>query len=111
MVALDGFYGIYADSEQAAEGTDADGGKIYVTVTLDAWEDPMKKVSMHKLSYLEQKDDTAAGRGGKRMWLYAGKAGSARKEGSIRSRSAPALRFLERHLFRPGNRIYEAQDS
>ena len=53
--------------------------KIYVTVTLDAWEDPMKKVSMHKLSYLSKKDDTAAGRGGKRMWLYAGKSGSARK--------------------------------
>ena len=29
--------------------------KIYVTVTLDAWEDPMKKVSMHKLSYLSKK--------------------------------------------------------
>ena len=45
------------------------------------------------------------------MWLYAGKPEVLGKEGSIRFRSAPALRFLERHLFRPGNQIYEAQDS
>ena len=111
VVALDGFTGFTPIQNKLLRELMQTAEKIYVTVTLDAWEDPMKKVSMHKLSYLSKKTIQQHDRGGKRMWLHAGKAGSARKKGSIRFRSAPALRFLERHLFRPGNQIYEAQDS
>lgn len=66
---------------------------------------------MHKLSYLSKKTIQQLAGAAKECGCMLEKPEVLGKEGSIRFRSAPALRFLERHLFRPGNQIYEAQDS
>ena len=111
VVALDGFTGFTPIQNKLLRELMQTAEKIYVTVTLDAWEDPMKKVSMHKLSYLSKKTIQQLAGAAKECGCMLEKPEVLGKEGSIRFRSAPALRFLERHLFRPGNQIYEAQDS
>ena len=111
VVALDGFTGFTPIQNKLLRELMQTAEKIYVTVTLDAWEDPMKKVSMHKLSYLSKKTIQQLAGAAKECGCMLENPEVLGKEGSIRFRSAPALRFLERHLFRPGNQIYEAQDS
>lgn len=111
VVALDGFTGFTPIQNKLLRELMQTAEKIYVTVTLDAWEDPMKKVSMHKLSYLSKKTIQQLAGAAKECGCMLENPEVLGKEGSIRFRSAPALRFLERHLFRPGNQIYEARDS
>ena len=55
VVIFDGFTGFTPIQNKLLRELMQTAEKIYVTVTLDAWEDPMKKVSMHKLSYLSKK--------------------------------------------------------
>ena len=59
VVALDGFTGFTPIQNKLLRELMQTAEKIYVTVTLDAWEDPMKKVSMHKLRKCSEKKEAS----------------------------------------------------
>ncbi len=108
VIALDGFTGFTPIQKKLLRELMQTADKIYVTMTLDAWEDPMKKVSMHKLSYLSKKTMQGLAQMAKESGCRMETPEVLGKDGCVRFRGAPALAFLERHVFRHGRQSFEA---
>ena len=108
VIALDGFTGFTPIQKKLLRELMQTADKIYVTMTLDAWEDPMKKVSMHKLSYLSKKTMQGLAQTAKESGCRMETPEVLGKDGCVRFRGTPALAFLERHVFRHGRQSFEA---
>lgn len=106
VIGLDGFTGFTPIQKKLLFRLMRTADRIMVTVTLDAWEDPMRRVSMHRLSYFSKKTIQGLAALAKESGCSLEKPMILGMEGSVRFRNAPALGFLERHIFRPGNHVF-----
>ncbi|WP_343250492.1 helicase-exonuclease AddAB subunit AddB [Diplocloster hominis] len=109
VIALDGFTGFTPVQNQLLEKLLRTAGQIWVTVTLDERENPMHLGADHQLFYMSKK--TIRG-----LMKLAETAGARVKEPIVlnnrrnpRFREAPALAWLEQHLYRYGRGRYEKE--
>ncbi|MBU9724682.1 helicase-exonuclease AddAB subunit AddB [Diplocloster modestus] len=109
VIALDGFTGFTPVQNQLLEKLLRTAGQIWVTVTLDGRENPMHLGADHQLFYMSKK--TIRG-----LMKLAETAGARVKEPIVlnnrknpRFREAPALAWLEQHLYRYGKGRYEKE--
>lgn len=111
VIGLDGFTGFTPIQKKLLRRLMVTADKIMVTVTLDAGEDPMRKVPMHRLSYFSRKMIQGLAALAQESRCELDEPVVLGRKGSIRFQEAPALGFLERHLFRPGNAVYGAEQN
>lgn len=109
VIALDGFTGFTPVQNQLLEKLLRTAGQIWVTVTLDERENPMYLGADHQLFYMSKK--TIRG-----LMKLAESAGARVKDPIVlnnrknpRFREAPALAWLEQHLYRYGKERYEKE--
>lgn len=106
VIGLDSFTGFTPIQKKLLQKLMLTADKIMVTVTLDAGEDPMRKVSMHKLSYFSKKTMQGLAALARESGCEMEKPLVLGLEGNIRFKHAPELGFLERHIFRPGSQSF-----
>lgn len=109
VIGLDGFTGFTPVQKKLLQELMKTASRILVTATLDAREDPVKKASMHQLSFCSKKMIQGLVQTAEQCRTEIEPSVVCGSEGSIRFSDAPALGFLERHIFRPGLHIYEGQ--
>lgn len=109
VIGLDGFTGFTPIQKKLLGELMTMASQIMVTVTLDAHEDPMKKASMHQLSYFSKKMLQSLLKTAREKRIAVMEPLVLGRNGSFRFQGAEALGFLERHIFRPGLSVFEGE--
>lgn len=109
VIGLDGFTGFTPVQKKLLGKLLVLARKVMVTVTMDAFDDPMTKASMHRLFYFSKKTIQGLAHLAQECGVEIEAPEIMGKQGSFRFMQAPALGFLERRLFRPGNEVYVLQ--
>lgn len=105
VLLFDGFTGFTPIQIKVLQELLAMAQKVYVTVTIDGKEDPFAKGKAHQLFYMSRKMIQSVSALTKEIEepLYLGPGENSRFQ------NAPALNFLEQHLFRYHRSVYEEE--
>ncbi len=99
-VLLDGFTGFTPIQQKFLRELFRLADEVFMTVTLDARENPWRVGGMHELFYLSKKTIHTLVDIAKETGTEIGEPVILGKDGSPRFRNAPALGFLEQHFLR-----------